>query len=286
MSEMADMEVNAERFITGGDLEDLERACRLLENPGLAVKMTDIIGSPIETGMKVMPKKWASLVGTVTEKSLLAALHFAVFTLDGKSGRPASELSHKLAVMGTGAVGGAFGLAAIAAELPVTTVIMFRSIAQIARSEGENIKELEAKLACLEVFALGSNKEDDNASETGYFAVRYAMSQAVSEAAKYIAEKGITKKTAPAIMRFIASIASRFGIAVSEKTVAQAVPVLGALGGATINTIFMKHFQDMARGHFIVRRLERRYGRELVQAEYERIRRDIPSLKRRHALKQ
>ena len=33
----------------------------------------------------------------------------------------------------------------------------------------------------------------------------------------------------------------------------------------------MQHFQDMARGHFTVRRLERIYGTEAVRRAYERI---------------
>jgi hypothetical protein len=52
---------------------------------------------------------------------------------------------------------------------------------------------------------------------------------------------------------------------------AQAVPVIGAAGGAVINLLFIDHFQDMARGHFIVRRLERAYPPEMVREEYERL---------------
>ncbi len=37
-------------------------------------------------------------------------------------------------------------------------------------------------------------------------------------------------------MRFTAQIAARFGLVVSQKVAAQAVPVLGAVGGATVNT--------------------------------------------------
>jgi len=59
---------------------------------------------------------------------------------------------------------------------------------------------------------------------------------------------------------------------VGEKIVAQGVPIIGALGGATINVLFIDHFQDMARGHFIVRRLERSYGEDEVRAKYERLR--------------
>ena len=47
-----------------------------------------------------------------------------------------------------------------------------------------------------------------------------------------------------------------------------AVPVVSALSGSLINTVFMEHFQNKARGHFIVRRLERRYGKEKVRQAY------------------
>jgi hypothetical protein len=49
---------------------------------------------------------------------------------------------------------------------------------------------------------------------------------------------------------------------------AQTIPVLGAIGGGLVNTLFISHFQDMARGHFAVRRLERKYGADIVQHAY------------------
>jgi len=76
---------------------------------------------------------------------------------------------------------------------------------------------------------------------------------------------------APAIIRLITQIASRFSIVVSEKAAAQAVPLVGAFGGAVVNTLFIDHFQDMGRGHFIVRRLERLHGREEVKRVYKEL---------------
>ncbi len=73
------------------------------------------------------------------------------------------------------------------------------------------------------------------------------------------------------MVRLISQVAARFGVAVSEKAAAQAVPILGAVGGAAINVAFAEHFQILARGHFIVRRLERRYGPDAVQFEYRRL---------------
>ena len=135
-------------------------------------------------------------------------------------------------VAASGGIGGAFGLPALAIELPATTVIMFRSIADIARSEGEDVQAIETKLACLEVFALGGCSWKDNASESGYYAVKALLASQVSEAAKYIVERGVAEEGAPALVRLIATIASRFGVTVSQKAAASAVPVIGAAGGA------------------------------------------------------
>jgi hypothetical protein len=71
------------------------------------------------------------------------------------------------------------------------------------------------------------------------------------------------------LVRFATAIASRFGITVSEKVAVQAIPILGAVGGAAINLLFIHHYQGIARGHFTVRRLERRYGATEVRAAYD-----------------
>ena len=62
---------------------------------------------------------------------------------------------------------------------------------------------------------------------------------------------------------------ARGELVVGEKIMAQGVPVVGAVGGATINLLFIDHFQDMARGHFIVRRLERSHGETEVRKRYQ-----------------
>ena len=83
-----------------------------------------------------------------------------------------------------------------------------------------------------------------------------------------MAEKGIVQDGAPAVIRFIVQVAARYGIVVSEKTAAQALPLVGAAGGALVNALFMDHFQEVAHGHFIVRRLERSYDHETVRRAY------------------
>jgi hypothetical protein len=254
--------------LESADYDDLKKAKILLENPGLAAKITHLLGKPIEKGFELLPEKWNSSIGKVTQTALTTAIHTAVFTMKDSPGEYKSNYWHKLAVAATGGAGGFFGLAALAVELPISTTIMLRSIADVARSEGESISNVESKLACVEVFALGGPNKSDDATESGYFAVRAALARSVAKAARYIAEKGLAEEGAPALVRLIIQIAQRFSIQVTEKAAAQAIPAVGAVGGALINTLFIDHFQDMAHGHFIIRRLERKYGKDLVKDTY------------------
>jgi len=253
------------------DLERLKEAVRLLENPGWTARITNIIGMPIEWAIKLLPKNATQIISTATEKAIKMALVASITTMDHKyHGKPFKRW-HKFAVATSGGIGGLFGLAGLGVELSVSTVIMLRSIADIARSEGEAIGDIKTQLACMEVFALGGSKKIDDTSETGYYAVRIALARALTEAEKFIAKRGLVEEGAPVIVRLIARIASRFGVFISDKVAAQAVPVVGSVGGASINLLFMNHFQKMARGHFIVRNLERKWGEGAVKAEYQDI---------------
>lgn len=257
--------------LSSAEIENLRTAKLLLENPGIAAKISNFVGTKIEKGFELLPKKWNEMVNDAARNSIEKALNVALRTIDHTQSESPSNLWHKLAVGTTGAVGGAFGLTALAIELPVSTTIMLRSIADIARSEGEDLIQPEARLECVRVLALGGRSKSDDGSETGYFTVRAAMAKAVSDAATHLAKKGFSEKGAPAIIGLIAQIASRFSVVVSEKVAAQAVPVVGALGGAVINTIFIDHFQDMGKGHFIVRKLERLHGTEMVRRVYNEL---------------
>lgn len=253
------------------DMKDLKKAKFLLENPGLAAKIADLIGEPVENGFELLPKGWKDNINDITKIALSQAVKAAILTMKNSPGESSSNYWHQAAVIISGGSGGLFGLFALPIELPISTTIMLRSIADIGRSEGENIDEIDYKLACIVVLALGGSKKSDDASETGYFAVRTILARSVSDAAEFIAEKGLAEEGAPAIVRLITSVASRFSVQVSEKAAGQAVPIIGAVMGALINALFMDHFQDMAIGHFTIRRLERKYGRNVVESAYKEV---------------
>lgn len=254
--------------LSGSDTAYLRVARDLLEHPGLAARLTAIVGRPMESGLRLLPANWNRRINGLARLALRKAMDAAIFTMKDTRHADASRLWHTLAVTASGGIGGFFGLEGLAVELPVSTTIMLRSIADIARSQGESISAVETRLACLEVFALGGTAPSDDAAESGYYAVRAALATSVTDAAQHLVGKATLDHGAPAVARLIAQIADRFGVQITEKAAAQAIPAIGAVGGAAINAIFIAHFQDMARGHFTVRRLERKYGKERVRAAY------------------
>ncbi|WP_232631830.1 EcsC family protein [Methylobacterium sp. Leaf118] len=276
--------------LSEADRAALRRAVDVLERPGLAARLSSAAGAPLDLIGRALPAPVTEAVGRSTEAAMRTALRLALATLPDKAVQPAgtalerigegtgrglgrlvgsSETRHKALAAVSGAIGGALGLVTVAIELPVSTTIMLRSIAEIAREEGEDLADPEAALACVQVFALGGRNGPETAlAESGYFAVRAALAKTMAEAARYAAHRSLLDAGAPPLVRLSAQIAARFGLVVSQKVAAQAVPVIGALGGAAVNAAFMDHFQGMARAHFTVRRLERAYGKDAVRAAY------------------
>lgn len=255
--------------LSPAELDDLNYAKELLESQGLAAKISTMVGTPLEIGLNKLPQSWHLVIQKATRASLERAMAVAVATLGDDTGVFPSNRRHTLIVGVSGAVGGVFGLPALVVELPVSTTIMLRSIAEIARSQGEDLRIPDARMECVQVLALGKGAVGGDAGEAGYFAARAALSKAVSDAAAHLARYGLSQQGAPALVRLITQVAARFSVAVSEKVAVQAIPLVGALGGAAINTAFIRHFQSMATGHFIIRRLERLHGQDEVRRLYE-----------------
>src|SRR5579863_3708906 len=258
--------------LTAEETGDLRRAVACLEGTSFAQRLTEAVGRPVGMLSRAMPPLARRVIAQASEAALRGAFRLALRTLDlNAPARPANR-AHKLAAAASGAVGGALGLAALPVELPISTTILLRSIAEIAREEGEDLSAPNAAFACVEVFALGGKEAEETAFESGYFAVRAALAKSVSDSARFVAQQGLGAQSAPVVARIISQIAARFGVVVSEKLAAQAAPILGAIGGATVNAAFADHYQTLARGHFIVRRLERAHGPSLVAFEYQRLR--------------
>jgi hypothetical protein len=246
----------------------LRRAIRNLENQDFAAQLADYAGKPIERVMSLMPKVASRRINKAVEKTILNCLNVAILSIKPESKAPPARGAASLLAGISGGVSGFFGLAALPIELPVTTTLMLRAIADIARHQGEDLSTLEARLACVEVFALGSPRSGRRA-DFGYYASRALLGRLTADAAALLVERGVANLSAPVVGGLVTEIATRFSVVVSERSAASALPVLGAVGGATINLLFMNHFQRVARGHFAIRYLERKYGSSVVRRLYD-----------------
>jgi hypothetical protein len=251
--------------------KDLMLAKSLLDHPGFAARMTAALGTPLRKGFEMLPPAWTSLVHNSVRQALWRALDVAVRSLDRPTMRLPRQLSYKMLVGATGGLGGAFGLAALPVELPVSTTIMLRGIAEVARAEGFDLKDSETRIACLEVFAFGGPVPENAPAESAYWFARSAVAAAAKDATVLLARRALIETSSPVLGRLIEAIAARFGTVVSQQLAAKAVPLLGGVAGSAINVIFMDHFQKVALGHFIVKRLETRHGVAAIRALYEQL---------------
>jgi hypothetical protein len=227
---------------------------RLVERLGLALgKAASLFGN---SAARIFGRDWKQKYQSLVEQALRQAFELAILGLDPEGEREPWSWLHKILVTASGTAGGFIGAPGIAADLPVTTCLILRSIAEIARAHGEDIQSDEGKRACLEVFAFGGPQVEDDELEAGYWAARAAFSHTTIEA-------------------MIRGIAPRLGMVLSEKYVAQAIPIAGAAAGAALNYIFIDFYQQMARVHFALREVERHNDREQVRSCFEALVREV-----------
>ncbi|WP_297369547.1 EcsC family protein [Acidocella sp.] len=244
-------------FLTPHERDRLWRAAlTMADSRGVLLRFSSLFGRRIEgvrqtltqTGARLGGESWAGLtvrVEQLVEDTLWSSFDLACLGLEPQaSHRPVSRLSNaarRAATAASGAASGFIGLPGVLFDIPFTTTTILRSIALTARAAGEDLSREDTRRACLEVLAFGAPGTSDDDAETGYWATRL----------------GVNHLT---LTLFIKSVAGRFGVVLSERLLAQAVPVAGALSGAALNYAFTDYYQKMAEVHFTLRTLERRSG--------------------------
>ena len=202
------------------ELAQLRWAYQHLEHPSLAARLTSRLATPIEESLNLLPKTWRKRLDKATESSVCASLRLAIGSLANLETARANTWMPKFVAAGAGAAGGFLGPVTLLAELPVTTVLMLRAIADIARSEGEDLSQTDARLACVQVFALGGRTSDDDTADLGYYGLRVALGlyfeRDILEFAANVQGPHI-----PAVIQMIRAISARFGVVISDKAAAQ-----------------------------------------------------------------
>lgn len=255
MDSMQDDAAATGLVVSGGVLDAASRAelaaamARLREGGGLVMRMADTVGGMMGRTFRLGTRTLQAVPGgqsamrRVVEAALKRAFDIAVLRLDANEEQLRSRRFAAPLVVLSGAVGGFLGLGGFVPDAAVTTLAIMREIARIAQEEGEELGDAAAREACLQVFALN---QDEQATDMGYFGTRLVLQ-------------------GRPLALLMAEVASRFGLTLSQKFALQAIPVVGAVGGATLNAAFLAHYRSLARAHFTVRRLERVYGADAVR---------------------
>ncbi len=236
--------------------KELADAMRRLERGrGLVVRMADLLGGFVSRfgrfglariGMShAVQEKFSG----IAQAALARAYDIAILGLEGR--QAGSARGTRGLVIASGAASGFAGLAGFIPDATFTTLAIMREIARIAREQGEDLASDEARRACLEVFAFRSKAETDE-SELGYFSARLMF------------------QGRPFTL-LLSEVAARYGVVLGEKFGLQAVPVAGAVAGATLNAAFLEHYRNLAQAHFVIRRLERTHGRDVVREAGEAV---------------
>jgi hypothetical protein len=264
----------------------IEKAFEFLEHPSFLLRLANAVGRPIELALESLPTKHQDIVHRASEAALKKGLAVMTGTIPKKTlNKSFAEVArvsrtkgrlHSLATFGLGAAGGFFGILSLPLELPMTTAVMLRSIASIASEFGMDLDDPQVQLECLYILSLGARPSDpDGAMNSAYWTSRTVFAKTVGEAVSFMAGKsaveimrGLETRSAPMLVKFVATIASRFELVVSEKLAAEAIPIIGAVGGGIINAAFTDYFSEAARYHFGLRALENRHGRKTVEDYY------------------
>ncbi len=264
-------------------------AANFFENPGLFAKSMNRVGAPLEKLQKQLPESAKQAISKATKLAIEKAVLISVKSVPLENGvlsfSEATEQSKKSGLLHTGAaaavggMGGFFGLTALPIELPISTVLILRSILDIAQKYGNDLESVQSRLECVYVFSLGSKSAQDDALDSAYYASRLVLSELLTTVSVFVASMSakdiliaIEKGSAPMLVRFIAEIAAQLEIRVTKKLLAQVAPIVGSVGGAGINLLFAHFFQDAARYHFGMKKLEKDKGYDKTRLLFEEAR--------------
>lgn len=223
--------------------EVAELARRYRRANGPVIRLVNRLGGAFEAQLSALPESVRSQIERVTAQALEASYGVAARTPDLGPRGPIA------AVIASGAAGGAGGLPTAVAELPVTVTLFLNAIRAEARAAGLDPNEDWVRAECLQVFSAGSPLKQDDGVNTSFIGSRLAL-------------------TGSAVQNLIAAIAPKLAAVLGQKLAAQAIPVLGAVSGATLNAAYLAFYREVARVRFALLKLAEEHGTEAVEAEF------------------
>ena len=236
---------NACAALSAAEFAGLSRAAEdYLAAKGKLMATLEQAGNFIQSGLHRLPGNVQQIVADRARDGLHLAFRSAILGLEGPSS-DAGAARFRMGGVVSGALGGLGGLATTLAELPVTTGLIMRSVAAIARAEGFDLADEEVRATCVEVFAFGGPLEEDDDADLAFWTARLGGRQ---------------------VAQMVVTAAARYAPTMAAKIGAQAVPLLGAAVGAGLNFVYMDFYQRMARVVFALLPIERAHERAMVRS--------------------
>lgn len=214
---------------------ELDRlAARYRKAGGIGIQMLGAVGGRAEGLLDKLPTGMRDRLGDATAYALALAMRGAQKSRGAvKDQQPWVNTAVATAM---GAAGGFGGLPSAMVELPATTAVLMRAIQGVAAQHGFNPDEESVQFDCVRVFAAAGPLSHDDGGDLAFFTLRLTL-------------------TGGAMQKLIAAVAPKLAVALGHKLAAQAVPVLGALAGASANYVYTRYYQEIAHVHFGMRRL-------------------------------
>ena len=231
---------------------ELERLISRYRNAGgIGFELLNALGGQAEDLLDRLPQPVREGLEGATEKALFKAMklaHGSRNVVDDRVGWLNTVVASAL-----GAVGGVGGVPTALAEIPVTTTVLLRAIQGEAVKLGFDPESENVQFDCVQVFGAAGPLTKDDGANTGFFSARLAL-------------------TSGTMQTVIAKVAPKLAVVLGQKLAAQAVPVLGAVAGATVNYAYLGYYQEIAHVHFGLRKLSIDSGvkHELLVAELMR----------------
>lgn len=214
---------------------ELDRlAARYRAAGGVGLQLLASIGGRAEGLLDRLPAPLRAGLDGATERALRLALDAAASSR--KAVPDQTPWVNTAVTTAMGAVGGFGGLPGAMMELPATTTVLLRAIQSVAAENGFDPAAENVRFDCIRVFAAAGPLEPDDGADLAFLTLRLTL-------------------TGGTMQKLIAMVAPRFAVVLGQKLAAQAVPVLGAVAGATTNYLYTRYYQEIAQVHFGLRRL-------------------------------
>lgn len=161
-------------------------------------------------------------------------------------------------------VGKSLGIRPILAEIRASTDTTIRSIFSAAQSEGFEMRNDRVQAECLKVFGLVHALSKDNEYPRDYYYMRAALDESTGTLEQ---ERGVNL-----LAQVLSVVTPRYTELMTAKVEGKYFVECSNRATRMFYGDFYRLFDRIARGHFMVKRLESKYGADIVRSAFDDIR--------------